>query len=815
MSNHRIRARLAGGLATALALAGLVAAPSPPAEAAPAHHRPGVEGVTKLLNWTAVGSVRLDSTWYAYAKAGEVIHATSLSAYRYPYGAPDPDRAHLPSNPQVRVRILAPSGAQLATCTADGLGESCEAAAAAAADGAFKVVWDSPNLVENGAQIYLREDLWVTANGVDRVGRVFAPTWYAEQVGYLNTLDPAVFGPHGEVDLATTYVVGDDGTVFKVDMAGFMGVSSSFQADALGVYDAGTCWPTNRSASFTGSYPMPPHAIGGAEANGCGRSFLLFPDPPADDLPAVLTAAQGWDGPVYPRYQVPATPQIVELTPTSPVDPERPYATSVKLDLGEFKGVYEVAVDVNGDGDLTDAADVVKRFQQLTPGQAVTQSWDGLDALGRPVPGDGPQPKLTVRLVRGNEYHLTLYDIEHLSGGVRIQQLAGYQVARAGGDPVWPSIHWDDTDVAARRPSGDDYRETMTTEPKLIATPAEGIEQTGAFVHGWKDPFDPTKNSGWGDLATISFNVWNDLSADADLQAGRQFKSRHLDLVAKTGRLEAPDGGVRRIAYELTLKNTGNADFTAAAPASVVDALPQHMSDWRIGAAEYSAGTPASSGQGVFADGKLTWSSPLKAGETVKVAYSGAVTPGFEPTRLNQVTAGQCPAQQADALQVIVSTCDDQPVQSTVKLPGLTVAKRVDTSGLHEAGHYADYTVTLTNVGQAAYTAADPARVTDDLSGVLDDAALAVESVRPAGAVWDADAQTLTWSGPLAAGAAQEITYRVVYDPGLAASDLRLDNTASIAPADAIDLTPGLRAATSTPGSDLHLFKTASAAEVE
>ncbi|MDR1442298.1 MAG: LPXTG cell wall anchor domain-containing protein [Bifidobacteriaceae bacterium] len=805
MSKQHTHNRLLSAIGVLLILIAMLAVPPPPtAAASESHHRPGFEGVTKLLNWTAIKSVRLDSTFYAYAKAGEVIHATSLAAFKYPWGAPNPDKANLPDVPRVRVRIIDPAGNTIGTCTAVGAGDECSTTATAASTAVFKVVWDAPGLVENGAQIYLRQDLWVTANAVDKIGRVFGTSIHVEQNGSWQRFDPEIFGERGTISTATVYVLGDDGTLLKVDLAEYMGVSSAFYADALGVYETATCLPINRSVSDFGVYTAPLYSQGDLAKNGCGRSFLLFPDQPSTDLPEALTAKDGWDGPIYPRYQMPTQPEIGLVTAASPVNPNRPYALTAALDLARFKGEYEVAVDVNGDGDTSDPVDVVERYERAAPDQPAVWTWDGVDGRGQAVPGSGPQPVMTVRLIKGNQYHLVLHDVEILAGGARIQQLAGYLVSKNGGEAAWPRVHWDDTDVAAHRSDPNDWRTTLTTEPKLLATPPEGIAQTGAFVHGWREGDTPA----WGDWADISLDVWNDLSGDASLSASRSLAARHLDITAKTGRLGTPSEGARRIAYEVTAKNTGNTAFTSGSPAEIVDLLPAHMTDWRMDGVEFDSGTTSIGMRTVIADGKLTWSSPLKSGETVRIRYSGAVEPGFTPNRVNTAGSGTCPELTQDGTQVIVSSCDDDPATATVPLPGLEVAKRVATDGLHKAGHTAAYTVTLTNIGKAAYTAADPARVVDDLSGVLDDSVLDVSSIEPAEAKWDALRQTISWAGPLAVGRSQDITYQVVYAPGL--SDLSLDNTASINAVDAIDQTPGLRAETSTPGSDLHVSKAAS-----
>jgi uncharacterized repeat protein (TIGR01451 family) len=202
----------------------------------------------------------------------------------------------------------------------------------------------------------------------------------------------------------------------------------------------------------------------------------------------------------------------------------------------------------------------------------------------------------------------------------------------------------------------------------------------------------------------------------------------------------------------------------------------------------------------------------LLAGETVVIRYSGRVEPGFEPTRINGVATADCPpAVVADGV-VTLAVCDDEPETAEVRLPGLKVEKAADESAVHRPGQAVRYTVTLTNVGRAAYTTEDPARVVDDLSGVLDDAVLDAASISPKDTVWDEASSTIAWSGPLAVGAKQTIEYSVAYAPG---ADLTLDNTAWIHDEDAVDATPGTKARVTVPGSDLHLMKTADVATTE
>ncbi|MFB9312695.1 GEVED domain-containing protein [Nocardioides plantarum] len=100
-----------------------------------------------------------------------------------------------------------------------------------------------------------------------------------------------------------------------------------------------------------------------------------------------------------------------------------------------------------------------------------------------------------------------------------------------------------------------------------------------------------------------------------------------------------------------------------------------------------------------------------------------------------------------------------------VRVPRLSVVKTSTATAETRAGDTVTYTVTLTNTGTDDYTQAQPARVVDDLTDVLDDAvyggdaAVAVDG-QPADAPSYAEPR-LTWSGPLAVGEAAVLTYTV------------------------------------------------------
>ena len=111
---------------------------------------------------------------------------------------------------------------------------------------------------------------------------------------------------------------------------------------------------------------------------------------------------------------------------------------------------------------------------------------------------------------------------------------------------------------------------------------------------------------------------------------------------------------------------------------------------------------------------------------------------------------------------------EDYPV--TVRTRELSIEKTSDATAESRIGDTVHYTVKAKNTGTADYTTADPAIVTDSLTGVLDDASYAGDAAATIGSD-DAgpvtrNADRLSWSGALAAGETVTITYSVVLKAG-------------------------------------------------
>ena len=96
----------------------------------------------------------------------------------------------------------------------------------------------------------------------------------------------------------------------------------------------------------------------------------------------------------------------------------------------------------------------------------------------------------------------------------------------------------------------------------------------------------------------------------------------------------------------------------------------------------------------------------------------------------------------------------------------LTLTKTSDATVDSKPGDTVSYTVRLVNDGAGDYTAADPASLVDDLTGVLDDATFNGVAHSSAGPDPTYLAPRITWVGPLASGDEVRVTYEVVLKGG-------------------------------------------------
>ncbi len=172
----------------------------------------------------------------------------------------------------------------------------------------------------------------------------------------------------------------------------------------------------------------------------------------------------------------------------------------------------------------------------------------------------------------------------------------------------------------------------------------------------------------------------------------------------------------------------------------------------------------------------LTWSGDLPAGATASITYSVTVNnPDTGDMKLTNTVISTNPSNcKSGSADPACTTSVPVQVQS------LKVAK-TSTVTSAKPGDKVPYTITVTNTGNVDYTAANPASFSDDLSQVLDDATYDNDATSGGVGVVTYTAPTISWTGPLAAGAVATITYSVtVNNPDT--GNGKLDNTVVTVP---------------------------------
>lgn len=206
------------------------------------------------------------------------------------------------------------------------------------------------------------------------------------------------------------------------------------------------------------------------------------------------------------------------------------------------------------------------------------------------------------------------------------------------------------------------------------------------------------------------------------------------------------------VTYTVRVVNSGPVPLGGATPATFTDDLSDVLDN----------ATFISADSGAILNGTtLTWTGDVAVGTYVEVTYTVSVgPPGGDNLLANVVTpgeGGECPVASACVTETPIAA---YIVEKTSSIDGATPGATVT------------YEITVTNTGGYAYTAADPASFSDDLSDVLDDATLDLASIT-GGAGYSAP--VLSWSGALAVGAPVVIEYTVaVNDP--ASGDKMMSN---------------------------------------
>ena len=203
------------------------------------------------------------------------------------------------------------------------------------------------------------------------------------------------------------------------------------------------------------------------------------------------------------------------------------------------------------------------------------------------------------------------------------------------------------------------------------------------------------------------------------------------------------------ITYTLRFSNTGPAPATV----DTVDDLSGVLDD-----AELIAGPTAQAGLTTNLNGEaieITGSVPT--GESRTVTYTVRVRAIADQD--DHVLRNALACQPGDP-----PSCEPEITEHEVR--ALEVTKTSDATAETRQGDSVTYTITAKNTGAGDYTAAEPAVVVDDLTGVLDDADYNDDAGADLGDDPTYTAPRVRWAGALDAGDTVTITYTVTLKAG-------------------------------------------------
>lgn len=234
------------------------------------------------------------------------------------------------------------------------------------------------------------------------------------------------------------------------------------------------------------------------------------------------------------------------------------------------------------------------------------------------------------------------------------------------------------------------------------------------------------------------------------------------------------------VRYRVTATNTGTGDFRDTGEAHLIDDLSGVLDD-----AVLDESTIAVAGLGMRASfdaeqQRILVTGPLSVGQSFTLRYDVNVVAALGDHVLQNVAFqagleqpnGDAPECEPRTTALAGIACTSHP------LPYLTVTKRADAHARPAPGDIVTYTVTARNAGKAPFVKVAPARFTDDLTHVLDDATYQHDAAASRNQVaLDYTAPRLSWRGPLKAGQSVTLTYSVKLG---GAGDARVKNIAFV-----------------------------------
>lgn len=704
--------------------------------------------------------MRSTQVFYTWVKAGESLDVSFAKIASENRGASSFD-------PVIEVRDQ--SNAVIYSCASithvSSVGTGCDFAVTATSDGTYSVTIAKSNPTSSSSigQVQMSWSIDVSSEGVPVPGR----TW-SERFAMSDGLYSVI---NGGVDLSLWYQ-SEQGYTYRADRLGMQGIDSIFESNAFGNMDVDTCTSAYRSlfsdpallADSGLPYRGPTSA---ASEYGCDFTpYKIFFEAPAGDLPAAAVLPGGeqtW------LVREPVEPELGRVA----FAPDGPGARSgaVNADVANFEGTLNVLVDVDNDGVFNGSLD--RTLSARVIAGELSAAFDGRDANGDEIPMNVPLA-FSIAIDRTAEIHFTDNDLELLPSGLQVVLLNGQNPGPVG-------LSWNDEWV--NDPANDPQLSTKcSTTPQLRG---DNVSSVGG-VHGWDigsctgitagarpintAPTAPTGGS-WGNNRSIDSWAFAQASAAAVIDYPGLQLSKTADPSSGT---ELSAGDV--VAYTVTAAPVAYAHPEVVTPGLEATVWSGRYTD-DVTDVRDNADVPlddllSSPAQGSTtsvddAGDRFTWTGiDIPLSTSVATTYSATVRPvaadgdlrmyniafahsTTEPPRIPEVCEGPLCAETT------------HPLVPFVQEPAFVISKTADpVSGTTvRSGDTITYTVTGTNTGN---TPLNPVTLTDDLSGVLDNASLVSGTLTTStGAPATLSGTTLSWTGVLPVGESVTIAYTV------------------------------------------------------
>jgi large repetitive protein len=199
------------------------------------------------------------------------------------------------------------------------------------------------------------------------------------------------------------------------------------------------------------------------------------------------------------------------------------------------------------------------------------------------------------------------------------------------------------------------------------------------------------------------------------------------------------------VAYTITIANTGQVFYDGA---TVTDPLSAVTDD-----AAFDNDAATTAGSITYTAPNLTWTGDLVPGASATITFTVTVS---NPDTGDKILASTLTSASPGSTCPAAGPAPACTATVTDLIPALAITKTAATTTT-TPGSAVGYTITITDTGQTPYTGVT---VTDDLTGLVSDAAYDNDAAATAGTV-TYTTPVLTWTGNLAPGGTAAITYTV------------------------------------------------------